>query len=119
MNENLEARLPTLRGNAIEVLKTSKPTLRGITVMLYRVFFGVLFLLATFQSYGASFPCHKANTWIEKTICSNKQLSHLDELLATTYKNALRNAFNKNALRADQRSWLKMIALSVMKILAV
>jgi len=85
-----------------------KRTLISISAMLYKIFFGVLFLLAAFQSYAASFPCHKANTWVEKTICSTQQLSHLDELLATAYKKALRNAFNKNALKADQRAWLKI-----------
>ncbi len=38
-------------------------------------------LLST-HANAASFDCNKATTWIEKTICTNTELSDLDEAMA-------------------------------------
>jgi len=68
--------------------------------------FLVLFLMA-FKSHAVSFDCAKASTLVEKTVCSDKELSDLDDLLMQSYKNAMSNATNKKALKAAQLAWLK------------
>jgi uncharacterized protein len=49
----------------------------------------ILFGLLSTQTNAASFDCHKATTWLEKTVCSNPELSKLDEELAKAYHDAL------------------------------
>lgn len=66
----------------------------------------VTLLLPWQNATAASFDCKKAKTWAEKTICNNKQLSNLDELLAASYKKALANTANKSSLKSDQLAWL-------------
>lgn len=62
----------------------------------------------------ASFDCAKASTWIEKTICSNTELSKLDVTMAKQYKAEISSASDyedSNAhiisTRNEQRDWLK------------
>ena len=68
------------------------------------------------STYGnaASFDCAKASTWTEKTICSNAELSKLDETMAKQYKAKLASASNyedsnayKIGILNEQRDWLK------------
>lgn len=57
----------------------------------------------------ASFDCNKAATWVEKTICTNAELSKLDEVMAKKYKQDLADTSDKdykNNLIIDQRLWL-------------
>jgi uncharacterized protein len=63
-------------------------------------------LLLPVHSYAASFNCAKAKTWSEKTVCNTKPLSHLDELLAASFKKALASSDDKAALKAAQSAWL-------------
>ncbi|WP_374087573.1 lysozyme inhibitor LprI family protein [Methylomicrobium lacus] len=65
------------------------------------------FLIASPASYAASFDCAKARNWIEKTICSDVELSGLDEQLTDSYQNALAVAAKGEALKAEQKAWLK------------
>ena len=74
-----------------------------IVVIVQTIFFSV------HSSYSASFNCDKARTWVEKAICSDTQLSDLDELLLASYKKALSNASNANAIKMAQREWLKSV----------
>jgi uncharacterized protein len=56
----------------------------------------------------ASFPCDRAKSAVEKTICSNAELSTLDEHLGRYYsaaRSALKSA--DSCLISDQRSWLR------------
>lgn len=53
----------------------------------------------------ASFDCSKATTQVEKSICSNEELSRLDEALASEYRTATL-AESDSRLRLDQRRWL-------------
>ena len=70
-------------------------------------FIVLMWLLAFSQlSVSASFDCNKAATLVEQTICTNKQLSELDTLVATRYKNALNSSPDKNSVKARQRDWL-------------
>ncbi len=70
--------------------------------------------LVSLSANAASFDCAKASTWVEQTICSQPELSRLDEVMAEEYKAKLAtateyedsNAF-KIATRNDQRNWLK------------
>lgn len=65
----------------------------------------VFWVTATFA---ASFNCSTAARPIEKTICSDQELSSLDEKLNQSYQNAL----SKNPeIRATQREWLKALSL--------
>ena len=74
-------------------------------------------LLLSFLN-AASFDCKKASSIIEKAICSNPELSRLDNLLSLEYKEA-KNLFTneekndykneqwKSALKNEQIQWMK------------
>jgi uncharacterized protein YecT (DUF1311 family) len=64
-----------------------------------------LSLFATF-THAASFDCAKASTFIEKAICSDTQLSELDDSLLQSYKKAMANTFDAESLKAQQKAWL-------------
>ena len=75
-------------------------------------------LLFTFSLYGASFNCQKAYTSIEKQICSDANLSKLDEELAKVYKDVLKlskenklSAYegrsNYHFFKQTQKKWMK------------
>jgi uncharacterized protein len=53
-----------------------------------------------------SFDCSKASTFVEKAICSDKQLSGLDGQLAGLYKTARAAAANSATLESEQKAWL-------------
>lgn len=65
-----------------------------------------LYCFAT-VSYSASFDCSKASSNTEKTICSDVELSALDEKLTDTYRKAIQ--LNPN-LKLNQRDWLKSLS---------
>jgi uncharacterized protein len=52
-------------------------------------YFPIALLLVSQFLYGAAFDCTKAVTLVEQSICSNKQLSALDDSLGVAYKKAL------------------------------
>lgn len=55
----------------------------------------------------ASFDCAKAATKLEKLICSDAELSKLDEELNTAYKNALQDEKQAVSTRQAQKQWMK------------
>jgi uncharacterized protein len=57
----------------------------------------------------ASFECAKASASIERMICTNPQLSKLDEELSSSYKVAMAKAVNEEQLKTSQRWWLAQI----------
>lgn len=68
----------------------------------------VFFIFAfTSESYATSFNCAKASTLVEKAICSDSQLSNLDDLLMQTYKRTVLNTTDKKLLKNEQLTWLK------------
>lgn len=71
----------------------------SITAILVAVFPGVL--------HAASFDCSKAVSVVEKAICSDRELSGLDDSLAQAYKKALSAASDPEAVKRGQRAWLK------------
>ncbi|GBC62739.1 DUF1311 domain-containing protein [Desulfonema ishimotonii] len=66
-------------------------------------------LMMTINANAASFDCRKATTLIEKYICSDKQLSDLDDLLLLAYKKAKSNSSNPKQLKSQQITWLKNV----------
>lgn len=71
--------------------------------------FSVVLLLASPFLYGASYDCTKAVTLIEQSICSNRQLSALDDALAVAYKKALNISLYSRSIEKNQRNWLQLI----------
>lgn len=64
-------------------------------------------LLVSNSVYSASFDCTKAKTLAETVICSNPQLSDLDELLMNSYKKTLERSEGDETIKTAQRDWLK------------
>lgn len=66
--------------------------------------------LAAFSGYSyagaASFDCKKAKSKIEKLICSDSELSSIDEGLNKAYQRAYNMSANKAVVRQSQRDWL-------------
>jgi uncharacterized protein len=58
------------------------------------------------SAQAASFDCAKASTFVEKAICSDKQLSSMDDQLAGLYKAARAANANAATVEADQKAWL-------------
>ena len=54
----------------------------------------------------ASFDCNKATTETEITICADRYLSALDELIASAYFEAKRSRNDKQSLIESQRAWI-------------
>ena len=71
-----------------------------------KLIFTVLILLLTSGVHAASFDCTKASTFVEKAICSDTELSKLDDLLMNSYKKTLTNVSNTEKLKSGQRAWL-------------
>ncbi len=71
-----------------------------------------LFITIAQLSHAASFNCAKAASKVEKMICSDSNLSRLDEEMATVYKKVLQMPSNQPDMWSDiakdqQRNWLK------------
>ena len=58
-------------------------------------------------AHAASFDCKAAKSAVEKMICSDGNLSKLDEELTKVYAQALVVASDREALKREQRSWVK------------
>lgn len=69
---------------------------------------GLITLLLLFASnaYGVSFDCIKASTFAEQSICSNEELSKLDDELTEQFKRAQRIS-DKSLLKSSQSTWLR------------
>ena len=65
------------------------------------------FLLITGNVSAASFDCAKASSEVEKLICSDAELSKLDESLSKAYLQALKRTDIKKQTIESQRQWLK------------
>ncbi len=59
------------------------------------------------ESSAASFDCGKANSRIDKIICSDENLSRLDDTLATEYKKTLSLTAHPDKAKLEQRAWVK------------
>jgi uncharacterized protein YecT (DUF1311 family) len=70
-----------------------------------------LFSFLSTQAIAASFDCKKAASWVEKAVCSNPELSKLDEEMAKAYHDALANLSpeGQKETKQYQKQWLKEI----------
>lgn len=64
-------------------------------------------MLLAGAAQAASFDCARAQSPVEKLICAEPALSKLDDELATAYANRLKDNKSTDALRQEQRQWLK------------
>jgi uncharacterized protein len=73
---------------------------------------GITLSLFSTQATATSFDCKKAASWVEKTVCSNPELSKLDEELAKAYHNAIASLSpeGQKETKQYQRQWLKEIS---------
>ena len=69
-------------------------------------------LLISVTVDAASFDCAKAASAIEKLICSNDELSKLDEKLSKTYQLAINQAPDKARVITEQKQWLNNVRSS-------
>jgi uncharacterized protein YecT (DUF1311 family) len=67
----------------------------------------VLPLCIAGNGQAASFDCAKASTKIEKIICDNPEISKLDDELSASYKTALQDEKQADAIREAQKQWIK------------
>jgi uncharacterized protein len=86
----------------IEMTKAKKS---GLSKQVFALFL----LFAVGQTLAASFNCDKATHRVEKTICSNPELSKLDERLNDRFKKRLGVVVDKKSLVLDQRKWVAVI----------
>ena len=75
--------------------------------MLRRVLSVLLLFGIAAAADAASFNCTQARTAVEKRICTNTELSKLDDQLGSAYQAALSDAANPARLRTEQAQWLK------------
>lgn len=61
----------------------------------------------TITLFGASYDCSKAKINVEKMICSDKQLSVMDDNLSKAFQEAMKNTKDKKQLKNEQFAWLK------------
>jgi uncharacterized protein len=75
---------------------------------------GITLGLLSTQATAASFDCKKAASWVEKTVCSNPELSKLDEEMAKAYHDALASLSpeGQKETKEYQRKWLNDISPS-------
>lgn len=72
-----------------------------------RVFyFLAMILLLPSAVYAAGFDCEKASGFVEKTICSDEQLSKLDDALTQAFKKTMASAKNAHDVKKQQIVWL-------------
>jgi Uncharacterized protein conserved in bacteria, putative lipoprotein len=63
-------------------------------------------LILSSVASAASFDCSKASTNTELAICENQQLSILDEIMALSYRQLMKEVNDKEQLKTDQLAFL-------------
>ena len=64
-------------------------------------------LMLSFAAQAASFDCTKSTNKVEKLICSNSELTKLDEDMAKVYDELRKKTPDEALLKRQQREWLK------------
>lgn len=67
----------------------------------------IYILMVVVSATAASFDCSRVQTFIEKTVCTNPEISKADETLASLYVNILNQSSNSSDLIKEQRIWIK------------
>jgi uncharacterized protein len=75
--------------------------------MGYAVFVAAVFGGMVTSATAASFDCEKASTRIEKMICQDDGLGHLDDQMADKYRAQLAARPNDPSVREAQAAWLR------------
>lgn len=83
-----------------------KPISAFLLLVMLSLIIGVMSIGA---AQAASFDCVLAQSTSEKLICSNPDLSKLDEELAKQYKLRLKAVSSSAELKSEQRRWLKQL----------
>jgi uncharacterized protein len=73
--------------------------------IIWTVWLGVMAMISSVQA--ASFDCEKVELGVERIICSDRELSGIDEILNAAYRRALVTSVDEPALRRAQQKWLK------------
>jgi len=74
--------------------------------MYYKLLLSIILFSTT--AHAASFNCDQASTKVEKLICSDTQISKLDDEISFEYKRALSEGYNSpQQIKNEQRAWLK------------
>lgn len=73
------------------------------TALLLPIF--VMLHLPT-AAIGASFDCRLASTAVERSVCSNRELSELDDALSEIFTLEIERSKTPFELRASQKAWL-------------
>lgn len=69
--------------------------------------FALAILALASGGHAASFDCTKASSLVENVICSDSEISDLDDSLSLSYRNALANSDKASEIKVSQRNWLK------------
>ncbi|MFH0934843.1 MAG: lysozyme inhibitor LprI family protein, partial [Pseudomonadota bacterium] len=69
--------------------------------------FIILYFSVATYGFGASFDCLKALTPVEIQICSDAELSVLDEKLSTAYQRSISSSSNRADIISTQKHWLQ------------
>lgn len=64
-------------------------------------------LFLNISLFGASFDCAKASSNVEKMICSDDELSELDQKMSLIFTKAFKTSKYKEALKKQQIAWIK------------
>lgn len=64
-------------------------------------------LMLSITAQAASFDCHQAQSVAEKIVCSDGELSRLDDELAKIYGEVLKKTPDEYLLKKQQHAWLK------------
>ncbi len=68
---------------------------------------GLIACLVLGQAQAARFDCGKAQTEVEKLICTTEVVSELDDRVTAAYKKALSVASDPDRIKAEQVTWLR------------
>ena len=66
----------------------------------------VLLIASPLVGHSASFDCSKAKGYVERVVCSDPELSELDDALAAAFDWAKADALDASEVTREQRAWL-------------
>jgi uncharacterized protein len=79
---------------------------RGVAILMQSIAFSVCVASGMPDANAASFDCAKASTFVEKSICSDPELSGLDEALNQAYLAAREAPARREEVRNEQLRWI-------------
>ena len=79
---------------------------KSLRAFVFFAAIGICLCLAA-KNQAASFDCTKATTKIERIICTDSELSKMDEGLAKIYRDVMKDVKHAEAIKSSQKVWLK------------